>query len=119
MKKIINIDGKEYEMKASAYTQFAYKNLTGRSLLEDLKKLIVIEIEDEMDLSILDDITTPVLDMAYVMIEEANKEQVKSKEDFLLNLDSLYDDIDWIKDVITLAVTPISRRLQNEIKQPK
>ena len=36
MRKNIKIGNKEYEMSSSAYTQFKYKNDTGRSLLKDL-----------------------------------------------------------------------------------
>lgn len=116
MKKIITIDGKEYEMKSSAYTQFAYKNLTGRSFMNDIKKLMNLEIKDEMELEVLDQITEPLLDMCFVMIQEANQEQVKTKEEFYKSIDSLYDNIDWIIDVIKLAVNPLSRQLQNQDK---
>lgn len=116
MKKIISIDGKEYEMKSSAYTQFAYKNLTGRSFMNDIKKLMNLEIKDEMELEVLDQITEPLLDMCFVMIQEANQEQVKTKEEFYKSIDSLYDNIDWIIDVIKLAVNPLSRQLQNQDK---
>ena len=116
MKKIINIDGKEYEMKSSAYTQFAYKDLTGRSLLDDLKGLVNLEIKDEMDLSVLDKITVPLLDMAYTMIQEAGITEYKTKEEFIKSIDSLFDDVNWINEVVTLAINPISRQLQNEVK---
>ena len=116
MKKIINIDNKEYEMKSSAYTQFAYKNLTGRSFMDDIKKLMNLEIKDEMELEVLDQITEPLLDMCFVMIQEANQEQAKTKEEFYKSIDSLYDNIDWIIDVIKLAVNPLSRQLQNQNK---
>ena len=116
MKKIINIDGKEYEMKSSAYTQFAYKDMTGRSLLSDLKELTGLEIKDEMDLSILDKITIPLLDMAYTMMQEAGNCEYKTKEDFIRSIDSLFTDVNWINEVVTLAVNPISRQLQNEVK---
>lgn len=114
MKKIIKIDGKEYEMQSSAYTQFAYKDLTGRSLLDDLKKLVKLEIKDEMDLEVLDELTEPLLDISYVMIQEANEEKVKTKKDFYKGIESLYDNIDWIPEVIELAINPISRQLQNK-----
>ncbi len=116
MKKIIKIDNKEYEMKSSAYTQFAYKNMTGRSLLSDLKEFIKLEITDNLDLEVLDKISEPILDIAYVMIQEADPSQVKTKEEFLLGIESLYDNIDWISEVILLACNPISRQLQNENK---
>ena len=116
MKKIIKIDGKEYEMKSSAYTQFAYKNLTGRSLLKDIQNISSIADKIQDDMSVIDEITEPLLDISYVMIQEANQEQVKSKEEFYKGIDSIYDNQDWIQEVITLAINPISRQLQNEIK---
>ena len=116
MKKIITIDGKEYEMKSSAYTQFAYKNLTGRSLLKDIQNISNIADKIQDDMSLVDEITEPLLDISYVMIQEANQEQVKTKEDFYKSIDSMYDDNSWINEVITLAINPISRQLQNEIK---
>ena len=116
MKKIITIDGKEYEMKSSAYTQFAYKNLTGRSLLKDIQNISSIADKIQEDMSLIDKITEPLLDISYVMIDEANKEQVKSKEEFYKSIDSIYDNQEWIQEVISLAINPISRQLQNEIK---
>lgn len=113
MKKIITIDGKEYEMKSSAYTQFAYKNLTGRSLLKDIQNISNVADNIENDLSLLDKITEPLLDISFVMIQEADANQVKTKEDFYKSIESLYNDYDWINDVITLAVNPLSRQLQN------
>ena len=116
MKKIIKIDGKEYEMKSSAYTQFAYKNLTGRSLLKDIQNISNIADKIQEDMSVIDEITEPLLDISYVMIQEANQEQVKTKEEFYKGIDSIYDNQDWIQEVITLAINPISRQLQNEVK---
>ena len=50
------------------------------------------------------------------MIQEADPSQVKTKEEFYKTIESMYDDINWINEVITLAINPISRQLQNEIK---
>lgn len=116
MKKIIKIDGKEYEMKSSAYTQFAYKNLTGRSLLKDIQNISSIADKIQDDMSLIDEITEPLLDISFVMIQEANQDQVKTKEEFYKGIESMYDDNAWIKEVISLAINPISRQLQNEIK---
>ena len=116
MKKIIKIDGKEYEMKSSAYTQFAYKNLTGRSLLKDIQNISNIADKIQDDMSVIDEITEPLLDISYVMIQEANQDQIKTKEEFYKGIDSIYDNQDWIQEVISLAINPISRQLQNEIK---
>lgn len=119
MKKIIKIDGKDYTMKSSAYTQFAYKNLTGRSLLKDIQNIIELSSKIENDLSVIDDLTEPLLDVAYVMIEEGDSNQVKTKEDFIKSIECLYDenDLTWINDVIMLAMNPISRQLQNEFQK--
>ena len=110
MKKIITISGKEYTMKASAYTQFKYKNDTGRRMLQDLQELAKLQDASQDDMiNGLDDLTEIVLKMAYVMIEEADSSQVKSYEEFLKSIDSLYDNVEWISEVIELATSPISR----------
>lgn len=115
MKKIITIDGKEYEMKSSAYTQFAYKNLTGRSLLKDIQNISSIADKIQDDMSLIDEITEPLLDISYVMYQEANNGNAMSKEDFYKSIDTMFDNYQWIQDVIELAINPISRQLQNKI----
>ena len=117
MKEEIKIDGKSYTMKSSAWTQFAYKNMTGRSLLTDLQKIVNLVDKIDEDLSVLDAITEPVLDISYVMILEADENQVKTKEDFYKSIESLYDNFDWVLEVITLATKPISRQLLSKINQ--
>ena len=117
MEKTIKIDGKEYTMKSSAFTQFAYKNLTGRSLLKDIQNFTDISDKIGEDMSLLDDITEPLLDISYVMIQEANPEQVKSKEEFYKSVESIYDDYEWINEVMGLAINPYSRQLQDQITQ--
>lgn len=116
MKKIITIDGKEYNMKSSAYTQFSYKNLTGRSLLKDLQKLIDLKESGKLeeDMSVADDVIELLLDVAYVMIDEADKTQFTNKEEFYKSIDTLYgEDMSWINEVLSLAINPLSRQLQN------
>lgn len=110
MKKIINIGGKDYTLKASAYTQFKYRNDTGRKMLQDLQELTKLQNADE-DTMIggIEDLTEIVLKMAYVMIEEADSTQVKSYDEFLKGIENLYDDINWINEVIELATSPLSR----------
>ena len=115
MKKIIAIDGKEYTMKSSAYTQFAYRNLTGRSLLKDIQNISIVADKIETDMSLIDEITEPLLDISFVMIQEADANQVKTKEEFYKSIESLYDNYDWIQEVMTLAINPLHRQLQNEI----
>lgn len=110
MKKIITISGKEYTMKSSAYTQFKYKNDTGRRMLQDLQELAKLQDASQDDMiNGLDDLTEIVLKMAYVMIEEADSSQVKGYDEFLKSIENLYENTDWISEVIELATSPISR----------
>ena len=118
MKKIIKIGNKEYEMKSSAYTQFKYKNDTGRKMLEDLQSLTDLQNKQESEmLSSIEDMTEIILRMSYVMIEEADPSQVKTFEEFLKDIDGLYDNIEWINEVISLAISPISRGIQKASPQ--
>lgn len=116
MKKIINIDGKDYTMQSSAYTQFAYRDLTNRSLLKDLQEVVKAVDNIQEDYSLIDGITEMILDISYVMIQEADDKQVASKEDFYKSVESIYSDSVWLKDVLLLAINPLSRQLQNSIK---
>ena len=118
MKRIIKIGNKEYEMKSSAYTQFKYKNDTGRKLLEDLQNLTQLQDKEESEMiASIDDLTDIVLRISYVMIEEADSKQVTTFEDFLKGIDGLFDNTDWINEVISLAVAPISRGIQTTSPQ--
>lgn len=116
MKKIIKIDRKDYTMQASAYTQFAYKNETGRSLLKDLQDISELQNQSggNIDFDVIDKITEPVLKIAYVMIQEADSKQVDNYESFLKSIDNLYDDFNWVLEVIQLACSPLSRQLQDD-----
>lgn len=110
MKKVITICGKEYTMKSSAYTQFKYKDETGRKMLKDLQDIAKLkDLKDEEMIDELDDLTETILKMAYVMIEEADANQVKGYDDFLKGIDNLYENIEWINEVVELATNPISR----------
>ncbi len=113
MEKIIRIDTKDYKMKASAFTQFAYKNETGRSFLTDIQELTKYANLNDFNLEQLNDVSELLLKVAYVMIKEADPNQVSDYESFLKGIESLYDNIDWISEVIILGCTPISRQLQN------
>ena len=53
MQKQIKIGEKEYLMKASAYTTFAYKDTTGRSLFKDIQKLSNINLDNEDEIESL------------------------------------------------------------------
>lgn len=115
MEKVIRISTKDYKMKASALTQFSYKNETGRSFLTDLQKLTELKELGEnaaKNIDALDDVTDLLLKMAYIMAKEADKTVASNFEEFLSGIDSLYDNTDWIQEVLELACSPISRQLQ-------
>lgn len=115
MKKIIKIDSKDYTMQSSALTQFSYKDETGRSFLQDLKKLSQLSNKkiDMDDLEILDEINNLILPMAYIMIKEADSTQVTDYKSFLKGIHSLFEDFSWVEEVILLACSPLSGQLQN------
>lgn len=110
MEKIITISNKDYKMKASALTQFSYKDETGRSFLNDLQRLT--QLNDNTDINAIDDISELVLKMAYIMTKEADKNQVTSYEDFLGGIDDLFGSTEWLQQVLELACSPLSRQLQ-------
>lgn len=110
MKKIVNISGKEYTIKSSAYTQFKYRDETGRRMLKDLQDIAKLQSanEDEV-IEGIDDLTEIILKMAYVMIKEADSNQIESYDDLLKSIDSIYENTEWINDVVEVATSPISR----------
>ena len=117
MRKNIKIGNIDYEMSSSAYTQFKYKNDTGRSLLKDLTEFGKrYENQDEKDIfksiDSLDDTMNLVLRLAYVMITEADNKQVGTFEDFLKQTDNYLDDSEWIGEVVELATSPLSGNIQ-------
>lgn len=121
MQKIIAIDSKEYSIKSSAFTMFSYKNETGRDLLEDLNlinakfKSISAKAKEEQSNEWMNELTgilKNILKLTYIMIKEANKDFMPY-EDWLHDLDDLFSNTTWIKDVIITGMSPFSRRLQN------
>lgn len=115
MEKIIRISNKDYKMKASALTQFSYRNETGRSFLTDLQKLTELkDLGDDFNknIDVLDKVSDLLLKMAYIMAREADKNQTANYEEFLGGIESLYDDTNWIQEVLELACSPLSRQLQ-------
>lgn len=116
MQKKIKIGNKEYLMSASAFTQFAYKNETGRSFLNDIKQLAKFENSQITieNIEALDEITNLIFPVAYVMTKEADSTQITDYEGFLKSIDDIYSyGVDWISSVILLACSPISGQLQN------
>lgn len=115
MIKTIKLGGKEYQMKASAFTQFAYKNETGRSLLDDISKLTQLQDFDSDDMAesikSLEPVINIVLDVSYIMINEATPNTFANRDEFYKSIDSILDEdnLNSITDIITLALSPIYR----------
>ena len=71
----------------------------------------------ENDYSVVDDLTEPLLDVAYIMIDEADNTQVKTREDFIKGIDNLFGSFDWVNEVVLLALNPLSGQLQKNTNQ--
>ena len=113
MRKVIKISGKDYSMKSSAYTQFKYKDVTGRKMLDDIQRISKISTMDaDEQIGQMEDVIELLLQIAYIMIEEADPTQVTTFEEFLKGIDGLFDETAWVNEVIELAASPISRGLQ-------
>lgn len=116
MKKI-TIGNKEYDMKSSAYTQFKYKDVTGRSLIRDLtdlsKKYENMSKKEDLaeQFEGIDDFLHTILEIAYIMCIEA-KSFTGTKDEFLMSIDNYLDNTDWIGEVVELALSPLSRNIQ-------
>ena len=122
--KEITIGSKKFNMKASAYTQFKYKDITGRSLIKDLTELgkkyenfgDVKEEEALERYDDLDDFIMTALRIAYIMSMEG-KSFNGTFENYLMEIDNYLDNTDWIGEVVELALSPLSRNIQtNQFK---
>ena len=122
MRKKITIGNKEYEMQSSAYTQFKYKDETGRSLIKDLSNIAnrYEKIKDSKDAvdqyEELDDFLTITLRIAFIMSLEA-KSFSGTYEDYLKEIDDYLSNTDWISEVVNLAISPLSRNVQTTQNQ--
>lgn len=119
MRKKITIGTKEFEMQSSAYTQFKYKNDTNRSLVKDLTALgeKYKEIEGISEAEALDkyddleEFIMTALRLAYIMSMEG-KSFNGSFEMYLMEIDNYLEKLDWIGEVVELALSPLSRNIQ-------
>lgn len=119
MVKTIKIGENEYDLKASAYTMFAYKDQMGRDLLKDLNDLNNMQTkilnlpEDEQDEAWINEVTNLVektLKLAYIMIKEQNKD-FKEYNEWLKDLNGLLDDATWIGQVLEVGISPFRGRI--------
>lgn len=109
MKKIINIDGRDYSIQSSAFTQFKYKDFTGRNLMQDVNQLSKLEKNDKNNMiDEIDDFTEILLKITYTLISESDPKQVSSFSEFCSSIDNLYgNDSNWASDVIEVAISPL------------
>ena len=114
----INISGKDYFIASSAYTQFAYKEFTNRSMLNDIQRLITLEEKmenfdsnDSKSLGLIEKANEIFLKLTYVMIREADSSQVSSFEEFLKGVGTIYDNKEWLEKIMKLSCLPLSGQL--------
>lgn len=135
MVKTITLGDKTYNMKSSAYTAFAYEDFTeGRKMLADVKTLWNLKkgiekfnpeenateeekqkLQEESTLYVMDHINDIVrlgLSLAYVMIHEQDAKQIDSYDEWLKSLDTLFDNVDWIKEVLDCAMSTFQGKVQ-------
>ena len=103
-------------MKSSALTQFSYKDFTGRSFLNDLTELTKLKDKKNHSIDQLDNVTELILKVVFILVKEYdnkyNTSQITNYENLLSQIDNLYDNTEWIYQVLDLACSPISRQLQ-------
>ena len=122
MEKTIKIGDKSYKMASSAYTQFKYKNDTGRSLMADLvefqdKYKILLDEKNANEniiefMNKLDEVLDMILRIAFIMTNECDKNQAQTYEDFMKQIDNYYESLDWLNEVVELATAPFHRGIQ-------
>ena len=123
MEKTIKLNGKDLKIKSSAFTPFAYKNLTGSSLLKDLNKINKVnneisklkteEEKNERWMDELDNILELSLKIVYVLANEADK-SIPDYDTWVSSMDDIMSDTDWISAAFECAISPISGQLQKD-----
>lgn len=122
MIKTITLGNKNYDMKSSAYTMFAYKDETGRDLLNDIKSIneVYEKInglpEEKREMAWLGEFSEIVelgLKMAYIMTKE-NNPLIGDFKTFAKNIDSINENgMNWMQEVLQLAINPLLGRIQS------
>ena len=122
MEKTIKIGDKTYKMASSAYTQFKYKNDTGRSLLADLSEFqnryaILLDEKNAEEnivefMNKFEEVLDIILRIAFIMTNECDKNQAQTYEDFLKQTNNYLESLDWLNEVVELATAPFRRGIQ-------
>ena len=119
MESKLTICGKEYDAKASILTIEKFYTNFGKDFAETLanlnKRLANLnDVEETMDyIKSFGGIGVDATRLAYVMILEKNP-SFKSYEEWIGELDCLFDDVSWVSDVVKLGLSVFRRTLQKQ-----
>lgn len=115
MKKNITIGSVTFPVQSSAFTPFAYKNMTGRELLTDLMtiqdKITEAQADEKKAPEIISAILANVWELAYTMYAEADKNAVAFPE-WLKQFDGILDDNSWLAEVVATAAATFRRNAE-------
>ena len=117
MKKEITIGNVSFPVQSSAFTPFAYKNRTGRELLSDLMdmqtKIAEVQEDESKAPEIISALLSHVLELAYVMYQEAEK-NAQTFEEWLKQFDGILDDNTWLSEVVATAAATFRRNVKTD-----
>lgn len=102
MEKIVNIDGREMRMRASARTPRLYRFLIGRDMIADMRKLQKAyaktqegENFDALDLTIFEN-------AAWIMLKQGGEDVGNSPDEWLDTIDGVFDVYKVMPTLISL-----------------
>lgn len=116
----VKICGTEYTMKSSVLTIEAVQREYDKKLLSfayDLNKNFAeaLKLTDNVErFEALQDVCMWTLKIGYLMIAEANPTFAISLNDWLGSLDGIFNDLNWISDVLGVAMSPFRTTTKDE-----
>lgn len=117
MKKEITIGTVTFPVQSSAFTPFAYRNMTGRELLKDLmdlqSKLEAVSEDETKSADVISAVLNDVLQLAYVMHQEAEP-SAKPFNEWLKQFDGILDDNTWLAEVVATAAATFRRKVETD-----
>lgn len=117
MKKEITIGSVTFPVQSSAFTPFAYRNMTGRELLKDLmdlqSKLEAVSEDETKSADVISGVLNDVLQLAYVMHQEAET-SAKPFNEWLKQFDGILDDNTWLAEVVATAAATFRRKTETD-----
>ena len=117
MKKEITIGTVTFPVQSSAFTPFAYRNMTGRELLKDLmdlqSKLEAVSEDETKSAGVISGVLNDVLQLAYVMHQEAEP-NAKPFNEWLKQFDGILDDNTWLAEVVATAAATFRRKVETD-----